>query len=100
MRKEKRGVALETAPRRRTYRFGNAEVCAATAGIIVPVMLGRIAGLIFACLVKGGAPLFVSKICRAELKASVRACRSGLDLPEQSAKLPWLLRTENISCSG
>ena len=59
----------------------------ATEGGIMPIMLGKYAGVIFACLVQGAAPLLLSKTFVVELKASLRAFQSELDLPEQNLGL-------------
>ncbi|CAK0820984.1 unnamed protein product, partial [Prorocentrum cordatum] len=86
--KDVHSITLETVPCHKKYRFGNDQVCTATEGVFIPIMLGHFSGVIFACLVKGAAPLLLSKAFVVELKASLHAFQSELDLPEQNVRLP------------
>ncbi|CAK0875279.1 unnamed protein product, partial [Prorocentrum cordatum] len=86
--KDVHSITLETVPYHKKYRFGNDQVCTATEGVFIPIMLGHFSGVIFVCLVKGAAPLLLSKTFVVELKASLHAFQSELDLPEQNVRLP------------
>ena len=70
-------------------------------------MLGSYAGVISVCLVEGAAPLLLSKTFVVELRASLHAFQSELDLPEHNLRLPlahaggghFLLQLDNFAKS-
>ncbi|CAK0909173.1 unnamed protein product, partial [Prorocentrum cordatum] len=103
--KKEHGITLHTIPYHKKYRFGNDQICTATDGAIIPIMLGDFVGLVFVCLVQGAAPLLLSKTFVVELEASLHAFQFELELPEQSLRLPlahaggehFLLQLDNFT---
>ncbi|CAK0866084.1 unnamed protein product [Prorocentrum cordatum] len=45
--KNEHGITLQTIPYHKKYRFGNDQICAATDGGVIPIMLGDFVGIIF-----------------------------------------------------
>ena len=86
--KDKHGITLQKIQYHKKYRFGNDQICTATEGVVISIMLGKYRGAICACLVPGAASLLMSKNSAVELKTSPRAFESELDLPKQDLRLP------------